>query len=344
MDSKKKIFWSIFSVVLAGLTIWAVLSQSKGISVKEIFESAAHGNKIWLSCAIVSVLLYIWLEGVAICSILKGVGYRRSPIRGLLYSTSDIYFSAITPSATGGQPASAYFMVADGIPMGIATATLVLNLMMYTISVVILGIISICINYRLFFEFRPISKFLIVAGFIILTVISALWLSVLRRGDKVFAVIRRFLAFLHGKKLVRRYDSKLKKLDKTETEYMECSNLVAGKTGVMVKAFIWNFLQRALQIAVPAFVYLTMGGEGAKAVYIFASQCLITIGFNCVPVPGAMGVADFLMVDGFTSLIGRDEAFRVEMMSRGMSFYICVALSGIITLVGYIILKRRKKA
>ncbi|SCW55914.1 hypothetical protein SAMN02910456_01852 [Ruminococcaceae bacterium YRB3002] len=344
MDSKKKIFWSIFSLVLAGLTIWAVLSQSKGISIGEIVKSAADGNKYWLSCAIVSVALYIILEGVAICAILDGVGYKRSAARGLLYSTSDIYFSAITPSATGGQPASAYFMIADGIPAGIATATLVLNLMMYTISVVVLGIISLFINYRMFFEFRTISKVLIVAGFIILTLFSLFFLSILRRGDKVFGVLAGFLTFLHKKKMIRKLEPKLKKLEDTKTEYMECSNLVSGKTGVMVRAFIWNFLQRASQIAVPAFVYLTLGGEGSKALSIFASQCLVTIGFNCVPVPGAMGVADFLMVDGFTGLIGRDEAFRVDMMSRGLSFYICVALSGIITLVGYIILKRRKKA
>ena len=36
-------------------------------------------------------------------------------------------------------------------------------------------------------------------------------------------------------------------------------------------------------------------------------------------------------------------AFNIDMISRGLSFYICVALSGIITLIGYIIIRRRKK-
>jgi len=343
MDSKKKIFWSIFSLILAGLTIWAVVSQSKGISLKEVIQSGAEGDKRYLALAIVSVALYIWLEGVAICSILKGVGYKRSPFRGILYSTADIYFSAITPSATGGQPASAYFMIADGIPAGIATAVLVLNLMMYTVSIVVLGIISLFINHRLLLEFRPVSKIIIIAGFFILTLFSLFFLSILRKGNKVFDVLTRFVKFLHSKHLIHRLEPKLKKLEDTRKEFVECSDLVAGKASVMVKAFFWNLIQRACQIAVPAFVYLTFGGEGGKALYIFASQCLVTIGFNCIPVPGAMGIADFLMVDGFTNLIGRDEAFKVDMMSRGLSFYICVALSGIITLIGYIILRRRRK-
>lgn len=343
MDGKKKVFWSIFSLVLAGLTLWAVLSQSEGLSIKDLIDEAANGNKLWFACACICVVLYIFLEGVAICSILKGVGYKRSLRRGLIYSTADIYFSAITPSATGGQPASAYFMIADGIPAGVTTAVLILNLMMYTISIVVLGLISIAINYKLFFGFQVLSKVLIVAGIVILTLFSLGFLSILRKGDKVFNLLAKLLGFLHKKHLVHKFDSKMAKLEKTRVEFTDCSRLVSGKTGTMVKAFLWNLLQRASQIAVPAFVSLSFGGTGTNAVNMFASQCLITIGYNCIPVPGAMGVADYLMVDGFTSLVGRDNAFRIDMMSRGLSFYICVAVSGIITLIGYIMLRRRKK-
>ena len=60
------------------------------------------------------------------------------------------------------------------------------------------------------------------------------------------------------------------------------------------------------------------------------------------PIPGAMGVADYLMLDGFTAITGREAAFELEMLSRAITFYICVAVSGIITLAGYLI-KRRKK-
>lgn len=343
MDGKKKVFWSIFSLLLAGLTLWAVLSQSEGLSIKDLINEAANSNKLWLACACLCVVIYIFLEGVAICSILKGVGYKRSLKRGMLYSTADIYFSAITPSATGGQPASAYFMIADGVPAGVTTAVLILNLMMYTISIVVLGLISIAINYKLFFGFKVLSKVLIIAGIIILSLFSAGFLSILRKGDKVFNLLARLLNFLHKKRLVHKFDSKMAKLEKTRVEFTDCSKMVAGKTGTMVKAFIWNLLQRASQIAVPAFMSLAFGKSGSTALNMFASQCLITIGYNCIPVPGAMGVADYLMVDGFTSLIGRADAFRVDMMSRGLSFYICVAVSGIITLVGYIMLRRRRK-
>lgn len=110
-DKQKKIFWAVFSMALAVFTIWMVYKRSEGLSVKDIIAAASGANKIWFGLAIIASALFIWFEGVAILSILKGAGYKKSRFQGLIYSTSDIYFSAITPSATGGQPASAYFMM-----------------------------------------------------------------------------------------------------------------------------------------------------------------------------------------------------------------------------------------
>jgi hypothetical protein len=56
-----------------------------------------------------------------------------------------------------------------------------------------------------------------------------------------------------------------------------------------------------------------------------------------------MGIADYLMVDGFSGIMGREAAFRLEMLSRGLTFYICVSISGVITLIGYLIRRRTKK-
>ena len=132
MGEKKKIspklIWAIISFLLAILTIRVVLRQSRDISISDLVSAIGSSNKLFFILGVIAAALYVWFEGVAICSILKKSRYMRSPVKGLLYSTSDIYFSAITPSATGGQPASAFFMIRDGIPTGITTSTLVIAL------------------------------------------------------------------------------------------------------------------------------------------------------------------------------------------------------------------------
>ena len=150
-SQKKKVFWMIFSLFLAGLTIWAVLKQSEDMSVAKLIQIVEGADKKWIIASMISAVLFVVFEAVAICSILKEISYKTSLTKGFLYSTSDIYFSAITPSATGGQPASAFFMLRDGIPMGVASATLVLNLMMYTAAIIFLGMIAVIISPHLFF-------------------------------------------------------------------------------------------------------------------------------------------------------------------------------------------------
>lgn len=343
MDQRKKLFWSLFSLLLAVLSVWAVVSQSGELSAAQLIESVRDADKLWLTAAVLCGGLFIFLEGAAICSILKELGYRRNLGRGLLYSASDIYFSAVTPSATGGQPASAFFMVKDRIPAGAVTVTLLVNLIMYTVSIVVLGLGSMALHFRLLSGFRLMSRLLIAVGFATLVGLTAFFFAMLRHGGAVFGAAGRLLGYLHRKGIIRELDTKLAKLEKTREDFDACAKMTRGKTGAFRKAFVWNLGQRASQIAVPMCLHMAMGGQKAAAGLIFASQCLITIGYNCVPIPGGMGVADYLMLDGFSALMGRDEAFRLELLSRGISFYICAAAGGAITLVGYLSLRKKRK-
>ena len=345
MSTRKKWFWTLFSLALAALSIWGVLSQSKKWSLTGILESLRTADPLWLGAAVVCTALFVLLEAVALFVLLKGTGYRESFGGSLLYSTSDIYFSAITPSASGGQPASAFFMIKDGVPAGAATVTLLVNLILYTLSLMILGLGSVIAYPSLFFGLRPLAQVLIAIGFLVHIGLTALFFVLLGKGEAVFGVLRRFLGFLHRKKLIHRLEYKLEKLDKAQEEYEICAGAMKGKRPYFLKALVWNLLQRAGQFAVPMFMYLALGGSPGNAGKLFASQCLIVLGYSPVPIPGAMGVADFLMLDAFTCLgfIEVEEAFRLEMLSRGLTFYICVAASGVITLLGYALLHRREK-
>ena len=146
---RKKIFWAIASVFIAILSIWTVVSQSKHFSF-EILMSFTFG--------------FIWFEGFALVRMARHFGYKTSAIDGTVYGGADVYFSAITPSASGGQPASAYFMIRDGIPGYAATVALLINLVMYTLSLLTIGVLCMIFKYPLLKNFSGISRILYVWG------------------------------------------------------------------------------------------------------------------------------------------------------------------------------------
>ncbi len=343
MSTRKKAFWSLFSLLLAVLSVWAVLSQSGSASLPRMAASLHRANKWWFIAAVICAALYILLESAALRCILKSIGYRNSFLRTSLYSTADVYFSAITPSATGGQPATAYFMLKDGIPAGVTTVTLLVNLCMYTLSILVLGILVLALKADVFLAYHTLAKILIILGFVLLTGLVLLFLVLLRREDLVFGLAERFLRFLHRHRIIHALDSRLEKLNKAKEDYRACARTMQGKNGTLLRAMLWNIGQRASQMAVPVCLYLALGGKTGMAGTIFSTQCLSTLGYSYVPIPGSIGIADILMLDGFTDLLGAENAVILEMLSRGISFYLCVIFSGICTAVGYLMLRRREK-
>lgn len=332
----KNIIWTFISILLAVLTVRVILKQNRDMSFSDLLRIIGSSDKIFIILSVISAVLYVYFESIAIRGILKKAGYTMSSMKCLIYSTSDVYFSAITPSASGGQPASAFFMRMDGIPAGTITATLVLNLVMYTVSVVFLGILSLMFQPATFASFGTSSRILIMIGFVGLSLLTIIFFILLKNGKLIFKPLSGLIDFAHKKKIIKNREAAINKIVKIGNDYHTCSGLISNSKRILLFAFMWNLLQRLNQLLVPSYIYAALGGNRSNMLTVFLRQCLVTIGYNCIPIPGGMGISDYLMIDGFTPVMGESMAFTVEIISRGITFYICVAVSGLITLAAYI--------
>jgi len=108
----------------------------------------------------------------------------------------------------------------------------------------------------------------------------------------------------------------------------------------MLRSYLFNLMQRTSQILVTVCCFRALGGRASLTGDIFAMQSFAVIGSNCVPVPGAMGVVDYLMLDGFEAFLPSDLVVSMELLSRSLSFYGCVLLCGLIVLLTA--MKKRK--
>lgn len=333
---KKKAIWAVLFLVIAGFSIWAVIAQCQDFSLENFKECIKTANPLWLFAALACMMGFIVFEGMAIQSIIKAFGYPKSAGRGFVYSSADIYFSAITPSATGGQPASAYFMLGDGIPGAVVTVSLIVNLIMYTAAILVMGLICLIVRPRLYLGFHLLGRILIVIGYVILLVMGILFLLFIKKEKFIFGIADRVTVFLGKIHFLHRVPKRRRNLVKTMQEYRQCTRMIAGHQKMLVKAFIFNFLQRASQISVTLCVFLATGGEVDKAVDIWVTQSFVAIGSNCVPIPGAMGVADYLLLDGFSGMMSAHYATNLELLSRSLSFYSCIIISGVTVVAAYL--------
>ena len=86
-----------------------------------------------------------------------------------------------------------------------------------------------------------------------------------------------------------------------------------------------------------------MGAKLKEAFEVYVTQIFVTIGSNCLPVPGAMGVSDYLLIDGLRDKMTEVLATNMELLSRGISFYISVIFCLAVVIVGYVKRAGKKK-
>ena len=342
-DARSKLLWSALFLLIAAATVWTVSSQSKTFSLDSFALYIGNTSKAWLTVAVICMFAFILFEGEAVITVCRAFGYSASHRRGFLYSAADIYFSAITPSATGGQPACAYFMIKDGIPGSVTTVALLINLTMYTVSILVLGLATLFIRPDLFLSFSLLSKILVLLGYLAQALLTCTLLLLLLKNDLLHGICRKALRFLCKIKLLRHEDEKQRKLDHYLREYAMYAQMIRARKKMLLKVFFLNLLQRLSVIAVPVFVFLASGEELSEAVEIWAIQCYAVIGSNTVPIPGAMGVSDYIMLDGFSKILPLYDVIDFELLSRSLSFYICVLLCGITVLAQYWMQRKREK-
>jgi hypothetical protein len=225
-----KIPWAIVSAIIAACTVYAVIRESGEISPASLWAMVRDGDPLFLTLAFFGMLGYVFFEGAALRCIVNrtkaGAGVTQR--HAFVYAAADVYFSAITPSATGGQPASLFFMKRDGLPLSLSSAALVMNLAMYNAAIVVIGIVSIALYPGLFLKFNPLCKALILFGYIVLTGLMIAFLMMLRKGNWIKSIGDALLRLLAKMHLVRNLSRVRQRLDRMVRNYGECADLFLG--------------------------------------------------------------------------------------------------------------------
>ncbi|MFR5072538.1 MAG: lysylphosphatidylglycerol synthase transmembrane domain-containing protein [Bianqueaceae bacterium] len=183
MEDKKKMWVStLFLVALMAGTFFFLL---RDISWSMLMDTLRKVNPIFIPLGFALMVCFVACEAINIRMILRQVGMRVPFFRCLRYSFVGFYFSSITPSASGGQPAQAYYMNKEGIPVSLSSLTLLVIVAIYQLVMMIYALV--CFIWKFEFVSGGVQGigFLVIFGFIfnsclfffiVATIFSKKWL------------------------------------------------------------------------------------------------------------------------------------------------------------------------
>ena len=332
--SLKNLLWLLLLIAISVGTVLIITSSSKGFSWGCFIRFLSKADPLWMAAAFLCAFGFVYFEGLGLQCTCRFFAHPCSAGSAVLYSATDIYFSAITPSAAGGQPAALLVMMRRGIPAAVAAIALLLNLVMYTVSILVISGVCIAVNPQILLHMPPAPKLFIAFGTVVQIVFIIIFLLCIFNDAIVLAVCRWCLKLLCRLHIVKNYGEKYEKLLGITKQYKECGILIKSETRLLIKVFLCNLAQRLSVICVAVCVYMGVGGVFSRAFEVFSVQALAVLGSNAAPVPGAVGVADFILLGGFRHIVA--DPVSVELLSRGISFYSTFLFCGILILTVFI--------
>lgn len=339
MSAKKHALSLIVLFALIVITFWFLL---KDIGFKGVWLALKQANGWYLLLGLGMVIIYFLGEGEAIRAICSSLGSKVKRTRGFVYACIDFYFSAITPSATGGQPVALYYMGKDNIPFTTSGLALLLHTVIFKVILLILGVWCLIVKWPLFAGGNWAVRILFTAGVIINVVVVALCLMAMFSQRAIRKMVRVFVNLGARIRLVKNPEERITHIFRSVDEYANGANYIRTHPFLVFRVFIITFVQRIALFSVAYWVYRALG-LGAYTLYdMIALQTLIAMAIDSLPLPGGMGASEGVFTMLYRTVYSTQMLVPALILTRGVNYYCALLLSSVCVIVNQIKLVRRK--
>lgn len=328
--NKKNICNTIFFLFIVGITFYLLLKDQE---IPLIVTSIRRANIIYLLLGLVAVIFFVCCESVIICFMMRKLHSPLGIISCIKYSFIGFFFSCITPSATGGQPAQLYYMKQDKADLGVATLVLLEVTIAYKSILIFLGLLVLTIKKRFVFHYLGKNIFFLYFG-IIMNIVVVLWLAMLLFHTKtVRKLVYKMITVLTSLNIIKNRENTLEKADVAFSRYNEGAIFLKKHKKIMVIVFLITLVQRIALFSVTYFVYRAFGLYEFGVVDIIALQSIISIAVDMLPLPGGIGASENMFLIIFKKIFKGPLIMPGMLLSRGISYYGLLIISAVVTIV-----------
>lgn len=296
-------------------------------------------NPLWLCIILLWGIGYACIVGWILA--VFGKKYRKdySILQGIGNGFVGIFFSGITPSATGGQFGQAYIFRKQGIRYSDGASILWADFIVYQTTMMLYVTILFLLRYHHFMNVLGIWIYVILVGYFInVCVIAALWTMAL--FPKVYICLSHLgLSLLHRLHLIKNKEQTQKKWDVQLQQFTTEINKLKKDKALIIKTVLLNVLRMSVQFSLPFFIIAALQGSIDWSIFLdsLALSSFVLMANSFIPIPGASGGTELVFVSVFQSILANDAiASSVMLLWRFSTYHFVMLVGGLV----FIILKR----
>lgn len=326
MNQKKKIFSTIIPIVSIFIVFGVVISSNQ---VENLGMALKKMNPFFILLSIVVVLAGRVVEAYVLKKI---AGRQISFMEAVNVVMAGVFFNAITPFASGGQPAQLYMLHRKSVSIPQGATILARKFMIYQSVLVLYSLLVVIFESSFFMGTIPQFIFFGFIGFLInVFVIVMLWLVAYRYRFTRRTIVRFNRAL---RKKIKRKKSR-KKLTKfirsMRAFHKQMEHSIRSSNVVWLGAI--TFLQLTLYYGVTITIAMGFGLTPIQYIHMISAAAFVSMITAFIPIPGASLGAEGSFYVFFKVFFPSDLLMSALILWRSLTFYLPLLIGWIVVLI-----------
>lgn len=337
----------IFNWICTAVTVAAIIIMAAKTDFSQFGTAISNINYSWLSIGMLAVVSSWLFDALVLKRLMPDITGKSQGILGSIkYALAYLYYFALSPFGSAGQPMQMMYMVNDGVSMGKTSA--ISGIKLFSDKVALAGIVMF------FLAISGVAFFNDHSGMFLITII-AFMINLGILAGTFLIIIKPTLArrALHGGikllarlRIIKNPEKASAKADKAVDDYSSASVFMKNNKKKTLELILLSAVKRLLIFAVPYFLYRAFGLFEYGFISILALNIFMSLAISLMPTPGATVAAEggFSMI--FAGMFGAAIVPAVVIW-RLMTHYMVIAAGSVMVITDNVSktmrLKRVKK-
>ena len=322
---KNKINWTlIFNIVVIVLSVWLITYfciSDDGLI--DLLSSNIKLSAVWIIIAVLCQLANMFIDSVVTYLYIRKDYKSFTLLDGIKCSCIGSFFSAVTPSSTGGQPMQVLFLSKKRVDPGYSTSCMLQKFLVYQITSTLFSVFALLFRFDFFLQTvnTPVLWLFIIAGFFSQVVVTTGIIIVSLNKRLSGWVVRMIDKLLHRLKFIKKPDNYTKILADQVDMFHKGNKELMSQPKLMAISYGLVFVQVIFILIIPYCIYRGFSLNGVSPVDMVCSQAFVNLASAMIPLPGATGAAELAFSVFYNMFFGAEILKSALLMWRVITYY-----------------------
>ncbi|MGN1422142.1 MAG: YbhN family protein [Oscillospiraceae bacterium] len=291
--------------------------------LENVLDALRNINPLFIIICVFFMIGYWLCESGTVYIMLKSMHPDISFWHTWLVTIIGQYFNCITPSASGGQPMQAYYLVKFKVPLGTGLTALLSRFIVYQFVLTLYSIFTLIVGFGQFGEDlsrKGLMPFVFI-GFVINTAVIVVLFGIALWKTGTLKIANWIITLLSKIHILKKPIKQRLYITREVNKFYSNFSFLKKNVKIIIKSCLLTFVQLTLYLSISYVLYRGFGKNDVSLLQIISYQAYVLMISSFIPLPGAMGAAELGYAGFFGDIFGSYTGVST-MLWRIFTFYL----------------------